>query len=157
MDNKRPDGSTLQTWPQPSADATSETAHPPSQPTISDAIATISKKDLLQVASLPCAREGFLTGIAAGAGLGGLKFLLHGNVPKSVNWAVGIFVVGSAASYEYCQFRRRAQRLRLIRQMEIVNDQRRELARKAAEEKETRRREEEEERAKAQKSWYKFW
>ncbi|KAF4585903.1 Cytochrome c oxidase protein 20, mitochondrial [Ophiocordyceps camponoti-floridani] len=138
-------------WPRPSP----ESERPP-QPTISEAVATISKEDFLTIASKPCAREGLLTGIATGSLAGGLKFLLHGNVPKAANWAVGIFLVGSTASYEYCQFRRRAQRRAMVRQIEVVNDHRREVARKAVEEKRARRTEEEE-RAQAQKSWYRFW
>ncbi|PHH79326.1 hypothetical protein CDD80_5089 [Ophiocordyceps camponoti-rufipedis] len=143
-------------WPKPSPEAESEAEAPP-LPTISAAVATISKEDFLTIASKPCAREGLLTGIASGFLAGALRFILHGNVPKAANWAVGIFVVGSTASYEYCQFRRRAQRRAMVRQIEVVNDHRREVARKAAEEKRARRREEEEERARAQRSWYRFW
>ncbi|RDA92726.1 hypothetical protein CP533_1421 [Ophiocordyceps camponoti-saundersi (nom. inval.)] len=156
MDKDKPDHTTLQSWPKPQPGI--DPASPPEArpPTISDAVATITKEDFLQVAKKPCAREGLLTGIAAGAGFGGLKFLLQGNVPKAANWAVGIFVVGSAASYEYCQFRRRAQRRSMMRRIEIVNEDRREKARKAAEERATQLRLEEE-NLQSQKPWYKVW
>lgn len=51
---------------------------PSTRPTITDAVSMIKKEDFANVASTPCARQGFLAGIASGAGLGGLKFVLHG-------------------------------------------------------------------------------
>ncbi|RCI12380.1 hypothetical protein L249_0045 [Ophiocordyceps polyrhachis-furcata BCC 54312] len=156
MDRDKPNQTTLQSWPKPQPGIEPDSPLEVRSPTLSDAFATITKEDFLHVAKKPCAREGLLTGIAAGAGIGGLKFLLQGNVPKAANWAVGIFVVGSAASYEYCQFRRRAQRRTMMRRIEIVNEDRREKARKAAEERQTQLKLEEEDR-KAQKPWYKIW
>ena len=51
---------------------------PNARPTISDAVSMIKTEDFATVATTPCARQGFLTGIASGAGLGGLKFVLQG-------------------------------------------------------------------------------
>ena len=48
------------------------------RPTISEAVSMIKKDDFTNVANTPCARQGFLTGIASGAGVGGLRFVLRG-------------------------------------------------------------------------------
>lgn len=45
---------------------------------ISQAISMIKAEDFTNVAGTPCARQGFITGIASGAGIGGLKFVLRG-------------------------------------------------------------------------------
>lgn len=76
-----------------------------------------------------------------------------GSVVKSAHWAVGLFVLGSTLSYEYCQYQRRAERTRMKRTIEIVNDKRRE---EAAAEKDRQQKLEEERKA-AQRRWYKFW
>ncbi len=81
-----------------------------------------------------------------------------GNVPKAANWAAGFFIVGSAASYEYCQYLRRCEKREMKRHIEVINSGRREHAKKLAEEKwEQRKKEEEERLAQQKKSWYKFW
>ncbi|PNY28863.1 Cytochrome c oxidase protein 20, mitochondrial [Tolypocladium capitatum] len=140
---------------------------PNARPTIADAVSMIKKEDFANVASTPCARQGFLAGIASGAGLGGLKFVLQGapirtslnrsgNATKAANWAVGIFVLGSMASYEYCQYQRRSERLQMKRHIEVVSEKRREQARKAAEDKREQPRLEQGRQA-AQKPWYRPW
>jgi cytochrome c oxidase assembly protein subunit 20 len=48
------------------------------RPTISEAVSMIKKDDFTNVANTPCARQGFITGIASGAGIGGLRFVLKG-------------------------------------------------------------------------------
>ncbi|PHH85903.1 hypothetical protein CDD83_11019 [Cordyceps sp. RAO-2017] len=161
---REPGQKTLHLWSKPldGADApqdgaASGDAAGSTRPTLSDAVATIKKDDFVNVASTPCARQGFLTGIASGAGLGGLKFVLQGNATKAANWAVGIFVLGSVASYEYCQYRRRAERIQMKRHIEIVSEARREQARRLAEEKEEQRLRLEQERVSAQRPWYRFW
>lgn len=67
-----------------------------------------------------------------------------------------MFVLGSTASYEYCQYLRRAERIQMKRHIEVVSENKRELARKAVEEKKEQIRLEQE-RIAAQKPWYKFW
>ncbi|KJZ77608.1 hypothetical protein HIM_02785 [Hirsutella minnesotensis 3608] len=126
------------------------------RPTLSNALSTIKKEDFLNVAATPCARQGFLVGIGSGAGLGGLKFVLQGNATKAANWGVGMFVLGSILSYEYCQFQRRAERIQMKRHIEMVSESKREQMRKAAEEQQERLRQEQEKKA-SQQSWYKFW
>lgn len=79
-----------------------------------------------------------------------------GNAVKAANWAVGMFILGSTLSYEYCQYLRRAERIQMKRHIEVVTENKRELARKAAEEKKEQLRLEKEQWA-AQKPWYKVW
>jgi cytochrome c oxidase assembly protein subunit 20 len=50
------------------------------RPTISEAVSMIKKDDFANVANTPCARQGFITGIASGAGIGGLRFVLKGQL-----------------------------------------------------------------------------
>ncbi|KHN97174.1 Cytochrome oxidase biogenesis protein, Cox20 subunit [Metarhizium album ARSEF 1941] len=126
------------------------------RPTISGAVSMIKTEDFTNVHNTPCARQGFLTGIAAGTGIGGLRFVLSGNAVKAANWAVGMFILGSTASYEYCQYLRRAERIQMKRHIEVVSENRREQARKADKEKKEQMRLEQE-RIAAQRPWYKFW
>lgn len=149
------------------------------RPTITDAVGMIRTEDFTNVHNTPCARQGFLAGIAAGAGVGGLRFVLRGkdhpscqcrslardaltimiagNAVKAANWAVGMFILGSTASYEYCQYLRRAERIQMKRHIEVVSENKREQARKAAEGKKEQLQLEQERMAAAQKPWYKFW
>ncbi|KAJ6441016.1 Cox20/FAM36A [Purpureocillium lavendulum] len=157
-----PDQKTLHVWSKPieQKDGQSQdgsgTPSPQGRPTLTDAVATIKSEDFVNVASTPCARNGFLTGIASGAGVGGLKFVLQGNAIKAANWAVGIFVLGSTLSYEYCQYQRRVEKIQMKRHIEIVSENRREQARKLAEEKKEKVRIEQDIKA-AQRPWYRFW
>ena len=75
---------------------------------------------------------------------------------KSTNWAVGFFLLGSIASYEYCQYLRRAEKIQMKRHIEVVNEGRREQARKMMETQKENQRLENERKA-PEKSWYKFW
>ncbi|KAG6035968.1 hypothetical protein E4U41_005854 [Claviceps citrina] len=152
---------TLHVWSKPIEqspdDAQSTATNPHASPTISGAIGMIKTDDFTNVHNTPCARQGFIAGIAAGAGAGGLKFVLRGNAIKAANWAVGVFILGSTLSYEYCQYLRRAERLQMKRHIEIVTENKRELARKAAQQREKQSRLVETEKAAAQKPWYKVW
>ncbi|KAK4073928.1 hypothetical protein Trihar35433_3402 [Trichoderma harzianum] len=153
-----------------------------SRSAFAEAVSMIKKDDFTNVANTPCARQGLLTGIGVGAGLGGLKFVIQGifhpehllilhikcqfwwltlslsigNAAKSANWAVGFFLLGSIASYEYCQYQRRAEKIQMKRHIEVVTQNRKEQAKKLAEERREQLRIEEEQRAR-NKAWYKFW
>ncbi|KAM5351816.1 hypothetical protein ACJ41O_004539 [Fusarium nematophilum] len=126
------------------------------RPTISDAVGMIKKDDFANVANIPCARQGFLTGIASGAGIGGLRFVLRGNATSAANWAVGVFVLGSMASYEWCQYLRREERRQMKRHIEVVTENRKEQAKKIAEARQEHSKLVAEKKA-AEKPWYKFW
>ncbi|KAF5601507.1 Cox20 FAM36A [Fusarium pseudocircinatum] len=126
------------------------------RPTISEAVSMIKKDDFANVANTPCARQGFITGIASGAGIGGLRFVLKGNPGSAANWAVGMFVLGSMASYEWCQYLRREERRQMKRHIEVVSENRREQARKIQEARHEHDKLEAEKKA-AVKPWYKVW
>jgi cytochrome c oxidase assembly protein subunit 20 len=79
-----------------------------------------------------------------------------GNAIKSANWAVGCFVIGSMASYEWCQYLRRCERRTMKRQIEVVAETRRDQQKKMIEERREVLRLEAERKA-AEKPWYKFW
>jgi cytochrome c oxidase assembly protein subunit 20 len=53
---------------------------PNSQSAFSEAVSMIKKEDFTNIANTPCARQGLLTGIGAGAGFGGLKFVIQGTL-----------------------------------------------------------------------------
>ncbi|KAG5951562.1 hypothetical protein E4U53_002816 [Claviceps sorghi] len=151
---------TLHVWSKPIAQSNDEVqsaaTNANARPTISDAVGMIKPDDFTNVHNTPCARQGFIAGIAAGTGVGGLKFVLRGNAVKAANWAVGTFILGSMVSYEYCQYLRRAERIQMKRHIEVVAENKREMARKAAEERKEQLRLERE-KAAAQRPWYKVW
>jgi cytochrome c oxidase assembly protein subunit 20 len=153
-----PDGKTLHVWGKPlEHSAVPEGSAPVTTqpPSLSEAVGSIKKEDFMNLPNTPCSRNGLLTGIATGAGIGGLRFVLKGTPVSAANWAVGFFILGSTASYEYCQYLRRAERYQMKRNIEIVSEKRRaemKLAQQKAEE------QKQQEAAKAaQKLWYKFW
>ncbi|KAG6193423.1 hypothetical protein E4U46_001882 [Claviceps purpurea] len=151
---------TLQVWSEPIGVSTDEgqptATKPVAVPSLSEVVGSLKKDDFTDLYKTPCARQGTLTGIAVGAGAGGLRFVLKADAVKAANMAVGVFVLGSVLSYEYCQYLRRVERKNVQRTIEIVNGRSRELAKKAAEEKEAQSRLEMEKVA-AQKPWYKIW
>ncbi|KAM0670153.1 hypothetical protein ACQRIT_002650 [Beauveria bassiana] len=126
------------------------------RPTISDAVASIKKEDFTTVASTPCSRNGFMTGIVTGAAAGGLKLVLRANWAGAANWAVGMFVAGATASYEFCQYNRRVEKRNMKRAVEVHAENQRMQAKKMAEQKQLARKLEEERKA-AERRWYKFW
>ncbi|KFA62029.1 hypothetical protein S40285_02150 [Stachybotrys chlorohalonatus IBT 40285] len=132
---------------------------PPGKTSVQQVLSEIKPDDFAKIGSTPCAGQGFLSGIGAGAGLGGLRFIQKGSLKGSANWAVGAFLLGSIVSYEYCQYRRRAERIALKREVEIVNEQKRQEYERVAEE----RRKQEAQQAllasppKSGQPWYKFW
>ncbi|KAF4957709.1 hypothetical protein FGADI_2948 [Fusarium gaditjirri] len=156
-----PGDKTLHVWSKPIEQNEATTVngeHGPvpsnNRPTISEAVSMIKKDDFTNVANTPCARQGFITGIASGAGIGGLRS--EGNPGSAANWAVGVFVLGSMASYEWCQYLRREERRQMKRHIEVVSENRREQARKIQEARREHDRLEAEKKA-AVKPWYKVW
>lgn len=78
---------TLQVWSEPLKPADQERLQANSSAAgspvkISDAVSTIKKEDFLNVAQMPCARGGLLTGIASGAVAGGLRFVARGMMSR---------------------------------------------------------------------------
>ncbi|KAM0238931.1 hypothetical protein ACHAP5_008507 [Fusarium lateritium] len=156
----QPGEKTLHVWSKPieQPEASGQDGATPTnnRPTISEAMSMIKKDDFTNVANTPCARQGFITGIASGAGVGGLRFVLRGNAGSAANWAVGVFVIGSMASYEWCQYRRREERRQMKRHIEVVSETRKEQAKKIQEARREHDKLEAEKKA-AAKPWYKVW
>lgn len=79
----QPGQKTLHVWSKPiegGEDAAKDGATSSSQrPTISDAVSMIKTEDFTNIPNTPCARQGLLTGIATGAGVGGLRFVVKGS------------------------------------------------------------------------------
>lgn len=108
-----------------------------------------------------CARDSLLVGIAAGGGVGGLRFIVKG-IGKSwvtANYAVGAFALTATGMYTWCQ-RRKAEEARgmaaAVAGMKMLHEKRaREEAEKKRQEEE-RRRLEEDERIKSRR-WWKPW
>ncbi|OAR00757.1 hypothetical protein LLEC1_05734 [Akanthomyces lecanii] len=141
-------------WSTPLAPADNpvDTGSSKPRPTITNAVASIKTEDFANVANAPCARNGFMTGIVTGAAAGGLKLVVRG----AANWAVGMFVVGATASYEYCQYNRRVEKRNMKRAVEVHAENQRMQAKRIAEQRERARKLEEERKA-AERKWYRFW
>ncbi|KAL2752066.1 hypothetical protein ACRALDRAFT_2030303 [Sodiomyces alcalophilus JCM 7366] len=135
-----------------------EQPHNPDSPTIRDAVKTIKAEDFLNVGKVPCARNGYIYGIMIGGLVGGFKFIMKAPVPKVANWAVGSTIAGAAASFEWCQYRRRQERVRMQRAVEVfqhsMKEKQREAEAKRLEQEEAAKKEAE---ATKQRSWYTLW
>ncbi|ORY68250.1 uncharacterized protein BCR38DRAFT_320380, partial [Pseudomassariella vexata] len=124
-------------------------------PTISDGIKTIKTEDFLAVHRIPCAREGFMTGIGSGAVVGGLRYVRGAQIPSVANYAVTAALVGMVVQWEFCQYQRIQERAAMARVVEVI-DRKQAEKQQRAEEAALRRAERAAQEA-AQKSWFRFW
>ncbi|EAQ83560.1 hypothetical protein CHGG_09964 [Chaetomium globosum CBS 148.51] len=128
----------------------------PRRPTITEAAQSIKPGDFLTFHQAPCARTGLLTGIGAGAAVGGIRWIMGLPIPRAANWAVGAGALGAIAQYEYCQLKRMQEREKVKRVVEVyAAKQAREKREKYEEEKRERERLEREEEERNKKRW--FW
>ncbi|KAJ3554180.1 hypothetical protein NPX13_g10683 [Xylaria arbuscula] len=98
------------------------------RPTLKEGFESIKSDDFLKVHQIPCAREGLMTGMGAGA------------------------VVGAGEA------QRRKERAAMARVVEVIDRKQAEKKAQAAEAARLKREAEEKEKTQqAQKSWYKFW
>ncbi|RYP45822.1 hypothetical protein DL768_007875 [Monosporascus sp. mg162] len=130
------------------------------RPTLKEGLQSIKADDFLNVHRIPCARQGFLTGIGTGAVVGMGRYVFGARIPKAANWAFGAFLLGSVIQFEVCQARRYQERAAMARVVEVID--RKQAEKKAAAEEAVRLRREAAEKkaaeeAAAKKSWYKFW
>ncbi|KAK3293010.1 uncharacterized protein B0H64DRAFT_204489 [Chaetomium fimeti] len=129
----------------------------PRRPTLSEAAQSIKPGDFLTFHQAPCARSGLLTGIGAGAAMGGIRWIMGLPIPRAANWAVGAGALGAIAQYEYCQLKRMQEREKVKRVVEVyAAKQAREKREKYEEEKRERERGEEEMAAR-KGGWWRFW
>jgi len=152
--------------------------------TITEAMKSLSAKDLTTFYKMPCARDALMLGIGAAFGVGGIRAILGGiiilayllatgcnmrlmifclgmrSLWTASNWAVGTFAITSLGSHEFCQ-RRRVQELDGMKQaVELMHQLKVKKQREKEQKLEEAARLAEEE--KRRKSWtnpsnYKFW
>ncbi|KAI1359792.1 hypothetical protein F5Y08DRAFT_344339 [Xylaria arbuscula] len=128
------------------------------RPTLKEGFESIKSDDFLKVHQIPCAREGLMTGMGAGAVVGAGRYFTGAKAPKAANWAFGAFLLGSIVQFEYCQAQRRMERAAMARVVEVIDRKQAEKKAQAAEAARLKREAEEKEKTQqAQKSWYKFW
>ncbi|KAJ8112873.1 hypothetical protein ONZ43_g5287 [Nemania bipapillata] len=126
------------------------------RPTFKEGIDSIKSDDFFSVHKIPCAREGFMTGIGAGTVVGMGRYFVGARAPKAANWAFGAFILGSIIQWEYCQAQRRKERAAMLRVVEVMDRKQAEKA-QAAEAARLKREAEKKAAVEARKSWYKFW
>jgi cytochrome c oxidase assembly protein subunit 20 len=128
----------------------------------------------------PCARDSLLVGMGAGSAVGGLRFILRGELSLNLycldlcanavsglsstlataNWAVGGFTVAATSMYYWCDQRRREEARGMavaVQGMKMLHEKK---AREKAAAEETARAtvaEAEEKARKRKEPWYKFW
>ncbi|KAK3391328.1 hypothetical protein B0T20DRAFT_423411 [Sordaria brevicollis] len=126
---------------------------------LTEVVNTIKPEDFLSVHETPCARQGFMTGIGSGAGIGVLRWIMGLPIPKAANWGVGCGIVGAMAQYEYCQYLRRKEKEKMQRVVAVYTKKQAETRAKEAKERREKAEQEKQEPVKAEggKSWYKFW
>ncbi|KAH0285499.1 hypothetical protein KCU62_g7466, partial [Aureobasidium sp. EXF-3399] len=89
--------------------------------TLADAAKSIKIEDFANLPKKPCVRDSLLTGITAGFVVGSSRAIWRAPVQSAANWAVGTFVIGSAGMYQYCQYKRMAEKEGMTRAMEIID------------------------------------
>lgn len=115
-------------------------------------------RPITEVHKQPCVRDSYMVGIGSGFAAGGLRAIFGGmcfvaliierarliihpaNVWKSCNWAVGSAALGSIVMYQYCQYRRHAEKAGMTRAVEILH--RKEIEKQAREQRKAKLREE---------------
>lgn len=98
-----------------------------------------------------------MTGIGAGAGVGALRWIMGLPVPKAANWAVGAGALAAVVQYEWCQFRRRQEKEKLKRVVEVYAARQAKERREKEEEEARRAKKEEEEERRSRRGWWRFW
>ncbi|KAK3698021.1 hypothetical protein LTR37_017137 [Vermiconidia calcicola] len=97
-------------------------------------------QDFTDLPKRPCVRDAFMTGIGAGFALGGARAIFGATIFSACTWAVFSTCAGSSVMYQYCLYRRQAERDGMMRAVEILNKN--QLEKKAREEAKARQKEE---------------
>ncbi|KAK6537955.1 hypothetical protein TWF694_010850 [Orbilia ellipsospora] len=147
--------------PQPLPDPSTVGQLPPKQadPTFWDASKTISGDSFTKIHYMPCARQAWLTGIAAGFAFGGVRLFLRASVWNACSWTAGAGTFTGIVIWEACRWKRGREKDGMIRAMQIMEYKRLEREKKLEERREQQRLKEEEERRRkeAVKNWWKPW
>ncbi|KAI1748683.1 hypothetical protein F4782DRAFT_534123 [Xylaria castorea] len=129
----------------------------PHRATFKQGMQTITSGDFFRVHQIPCAREGFMTGIGAGVAVGAGRYIVGARAPRAANWAFGAFILGSVIQWEYCQAQKRKQRAAMARVVEVMDRKQAEKSARAAEAARLRQEGEEKAHQEDEKRWNKFW
>jgi cytochrome c oxidase assembly protein subunit 20 len=140
-----------------------EETTPARDPTLSNALKSISLSDFQSFHQIPCVRPALLNGMVAGFALGGALFVSGRTVWKSTNWAVWSFLGSSFATYKWCGVQRNREREGMKAAVRIV-EEKKEEKRVAFEERKKRvqgmreaKRKAEEEKEAQRRRWFRFW
>ncbi|KAK4203440.1 hypothetical protein QBC40DRAFT_304383 [Triangularia verruculosa] len=150
-------------WVQTSSPSTPPHPPKPKSPTSEDlslsaAVSTIKPADFLTVHQAPCSRTGLLTGIGVGSAVGAVRWLLGLPIPRAANWAVGTGAITAIIQYEYCQAKRRQEKAKVARVVEVYGQRQAEMRAKEEEQKRIKLEEEKRLQEESQKkSWWKIW
>ncbi|CAL3968977.1 hypothetical protein PZA11_004918 [Diplocarpon coronariae] len=130
-------------------------------PTLASVVKTIRLGDLKQVYMYPCVKDSLLFGIYGGFGVGGARAIWGTGVLKASHWAVGTFVFGSLARYEFCLYQRKLEIQQMKRVVEIIDRKKaeKEAADKAMRDERRKLKEEADKKAEeaANAKWWKLW
>jgi cytochrome c oxidase assembly protein subunit 20 len=106
--------------------------------TITNAWPTLS--DFSNLPKRPCVRDAYMTGMYTGFALGGSRLVFGRGLYSASSWFVASTCVASGVMYQWCLYRRQAERDGMIRAVEILNKNG--LEKKAREQAKERQREE---------------
>ncbi|KAK2628793.1 hypothetical protein QTJ16_001896 [Diplocarpon rosae] len=126
-------------------------------PTLASAFKTVRLGDFKQVHMYPCVKDSLLFGIYGAFGVGGARAIWGAGVLQASHWAVGTFVFGSLAKYEFCLHQRKVERQQMKRAVEIIDRKKaeKEAATKAMDER--RKLQEEADKKAEEAANYKWW
>jgi cytochrome c oxidase assembly protein subunit 20 len=137
------------------------------EPTLLNAVKTITPASYKDFHKQPCVREAMLQGMAAGFLVAGITFISGRPVAKAANYAVYAFIPTSVAGHQYCQYQRRREREGMRMAIQIIEEKKEEKARLAAEKREKWRKLRDEKRAQeeaeaaakreAERRWWHIW
>ncbi|KAI1249607.1 hypothetical protein MGN70_009220 [Eutypa lata] len=143
--------------PTSQLDGDGNQSQPQHRPTLKEGIGSIKADDFLSVHKIPCARQGFLTGIGAGSVVGMGRYIFGARIPKAANWAFGTFLLGSIIQFEVCQAQRYQEKAAMARVVEVIDRKQKAKAEESARLKREADERMAQEAAAAKKSWYRFW
>merc|ERR1712059_36101 len=70
----------------------------------------IKWSDFTELPKRPCVRDALMTGIGSGFAFGGIRAIFGAAVWTSCTWAVGSFCLGAPAMYQFCLYKRQAEK-----------------------------------------------
>ncbi|WPH04120.1 Hypothetical protein R9X50_00700500 [Acrodontium crateriforme] len=87
---------------------------------LGNAVKDITWNDFTELHKRPCVRDALLTGMTGGFALGGVRAIFGASIFTACSWAVGTFCAGSSVAYQYCYYKRHAEKEGMMRAVEIL-------------------------------------